>query len=60
MELNRIAAVDINNGEQNADGTYVKVHEDCTICEPCIRENGWGFTTFADSVPKDTCDLCGN
>jgi hypothetical protein len=60
MELTRYALFDIHDGEQNADGTYIKVHEDCTVCETCMMEQTWGFTQYADRAPKDACDLCGN
>lgn len=55
-----IYARNINLGEQKTDGTYEIVRPDGTICEPCIIENRWGYTTLVDDTVGKECELCGS
>lgn len=55
-----IYARNIHLGEQKPNGEYVTVHDDATVCEPCVIEKQWGFTTYIDDVPGEKCVLCGS
>lgn len=49
---------DLHNGEQLPDGSYVIIHSEVTICEPCLTENRWGYTEWPDAVAGESCDIC--
>ena len=49
---------DLHSGEQLPDGSYVIIHSEVTICEPCLTENRWGFTEWPDSVAGESCEIC--
>jgi hypothetical protein len=48
----------VNQGEQNPDGSYIKVHDDLTICDDCLIDKGWGHEEIAADVPGEKCELC--
>jgi hypothetical protein len=47
-----------NVTKQLDDGSFEIVHDVITVCEPCLIENQWGYTTYVDDVPADKCDVC--
>lgn len=47
-----------NITKEQADGTFLIVHESATVCEECVVKNGWGYTAYPDDVPGTKCEFC--
>jgi hypothetical protein len=48
-----------NTNRQQADGSWLTVHEAITVCQGCLDSNNWGYTIYPEDQPGDKCEVCG-